>query len=86
MIAGLVDDPIPNIRFNVAKALESLIPILEEKTKGESETEPLSKFLDKEVQPVLAKLSTDVDADVRYFATRAMTTAGEFEVSMTEMV
>lgn len=66
MVARLAEDPIPNIRFNVAKALEALTPLL----KGSNDTVPL---VDNEVKPILKHLVEDQDVDVRFFAQRAIT-------------
>ncbi|KAH6589739.1 hypothetical protein BASA50_009832 [Batrachochytrium salamandrivorans] len=60
-------DPIPNIRFNVAKAFGALIPIAK---KSESHA-----LLTDQIKPALVKLSEDPDMDVRYFAQRALLTA-----------
>ena len=61
----LASDPIPNIRFNVAKSMEVLAV-----TFGNS---PEGQVLVKEkIIPSLQTLKNDSDADVRYFATRAL--------------
>lgn len=64
-VISLSNDPIPNIRFNVAKSLETLVPLLKnnESTSGLYETT---------VKPALEKLSEDVDGDVKFFACRAL--------------
>lgn len=78
----LVSDPIPNIRFNVAKSYAVLIETLRklpaEGTLLEAEaagnTAPSSKGQDLVstlILPNLEKLQQDEDADVRYFATTA---------------
>ncbi|KAI9276001.1 armadillo-type protein [Sporodiniella umbellata] len=64
-VVGLVEDPIPNVRFNVAKSLEVLIPIL----KQHPDTE---RFLDTTVHEALQKLSKDPDVDVKWFAEKAI--------------
>ncbi|KAI9319163.1 armadillo-type protein [Dichotomocladium elegans] len=61
-IVSLSNDSIPNIRFNVAKSLENMIPLL----KQDENT------LNNTVHPVLEKLANDSDGDVRFFATRAL--------------
>lgn len=78
----LVSDPIPNIRFNVAKSYAILIDTLrrlpaegtlkdvDEKSTGS----PSSKgqdLISNSILPNLQKLQQDSDADVRYFATTA---------------
>ncbi|KAJ3357795.1 hypothetical protein HDU83_002923 [Entophlyctis luteolus] len=62
---SLAVDPIPNIRFNVAKSLEKLIPLL--RKNG------LAALLSDPIKPTLSKLCDDGDMDVRYFAGRALT-------------
>ncbi|CAG8524239.1 10464_t:CDS:10 [Paraglomus brasilianum] len=69
-VNNLVTDPIPNIRFNVAKSYEVLIPVL----KQSQETGIL---LDTQVKPALDKLKEDMDADVKYFAERAFLAESE---------
>lgn len=64
-VLELVDDPIPNVRFNVAKSLEVLAPILKQ--------DPTTAALvDTQVAEVLKKLSQDKDVDVRWFAEKAL--------------
>ena len=53
-------DPVPNIRFNLAKALERLAASMDEPTKRGA------------VKAVLDTLTTDAEADVRYYAMRAL--------------
>lgn len=61
----LCNDDIPNIRFNVAKALEVLASVLQNDAAGQ-------EIVHKEILPALKKLKDDSDADVRFFATRAL--------------
>lgn len=68
-IIEMSEDPIPNIRFNVAKSLESLIPLL----KNDPNT---VGFIDSLVKTTLDKLSGDQDVDVKFFATRALESYG----------
>lgn len=56
----LARDPVPNVRFNVAKAFERLAPGLER------------SVLATQVRPSLETLSRDTDADVRYYAGKAL--------------
>jgi serine/threonine-protein phosphatase 2A regulatory subunit A len=77
---GLVSDPIPNIRFNVAKSYAVLIDTLRrvpekgtiadggDESKGSAKGQEL---ITSQIMPNLEKLQTDDDADVRYFATTA---------------
>ena len=60
---SLLNDPIPNIRFNVAKALERMIPSLKVANR---------QTIEAHIKPALEKLATDMDQDVRYFAQRAL--------------
>jgi serine/threonine-protein phosphatase 2A regulatory subunit A len=81
MMDRLVGDPIPNIRFNVAKSYKVLIETLrklpEKGTMDDasaSGTSPSPKGLElitNEIMPQLEKLQGDKDVDVRYFATIA---------------
>ncbi|KAJ2781266.1 protein phosphatase 2A structural subunit [Coemansia javaensis] len=64
-LEGLVNDPIPNIRFNVAKSLEPLTAVL----RTSPETAPLEASA---VRPTLARMEEDPDPDVRYFAHRTL--------------
>lgn len=79
----LVTDPIPNIRFNIAKSYQVLIDTLRklpaegslaQAEASGSTTTPSSKgqdLISTEILPNLEKLQQDEDADVRYFATVA---------------
>ncbi|WWC86433.1 uncharacterized protein L201_001310 [Kwoniella dendrophila CBS 6074] len=71
---NLASDPIPNIRFNVAKCLETLALVLNSSTEGQ-------ELISRKVLPALKKLQEDSDADVRFFATKAVerTTGGDGE-------
>ncbi|ODO05915.1 hypothetical protein I350_04976 [Cryptococcus amylolentus CBS 6273] len=61
---NLANDAIPNIRFNVAKCLETLAAVLAQTPEGQ-------ELIHRKVAPALRKLQDDPDADVRYFATKA---------------
>ena len=61
----LVSDPIPNIRFNVAKSLEVIATTLGQSPEGKA-------ILNEKIVPALQGLLSDSDADVRYFASRAL--------------
>jgi serine/threonine-protein phosphatase 2A regulatory subunit A len=54
----LCNDEIPNIRFNVAKALEVLASVLQNDPAGQ-------ELVQNEIIPALQKLQQDTDADVR---------------------
>ncbi|EKG17101.1 HEAT domain-containing protein [Macrophomina phaseolina MS6] len=83
MMEKLVDDRIPNIRFNVAKSYEVLINVLKrlpetgtivELEKAGSSPAGSQRGLDliqNSILPNLEKLQQDDDVDVRYFATTA---------------
>ena len=65
VLTALITDPIPNIRFNVAKSLEELAT-----TYG---TTPAGKTVASErIAPALQGVLNDSDADVRYYAGRAL--------------
>ncbi|TFK77088.1 ARM repeat-containing protein [Pluteus cervinus] len=61
----LAGDPIPNIRFNVSKALEVIAVSYGATPDGR-------EFVHQRVVPVLEHQKNDQDADVRYFAARAL--------------
>lgn len=61
----LAIDPIPNIRFNVAKALEVLATSFSDAPEGK-------EFVKQKIMPVLEQQKNDADADVRYFSMRAL--------------
>lgn len=83
MMDRLVADPIPNIRFNVAKSYAVIIDTLkklpEKGTLTETEstgTKPTpspkgQQLISSSIMPNLEKLQNDSDVDVRYFATVA---------------
>ncbi|KAI9029088.1 armadillo-type protein [Phycomyces nitens] len=66
-VLELKTDPIPNIRFNVAKSLEVLTPILRQ-------SPATADLVNTHVAPALQDLSNDNDVDVRWFAERALLT------------
>ena len=88
MLDKMVEDDIPNIRFNVAKTYSVIINALqklpEEGTlysleKAGTEFTPSEKgmeLIQEKVVPNLNKLMKDEDVDVRFFATTAATAAG----------
>ncbi|RSH92978.1 hypothetical protein EHS25_008426 [Saitozyma podzolica] len=55
---SLANDPIPNIRFNVAKCLETLAGVITGSPEGQEITQ-------RRIIPALKKLQEDSDADVR---------------------
>lgn len=86
ILQQLVADPIPNIRFNVAKSYAVLIDILKRLPDSPSATivemekqgttdfpgsDKGQQIIRDEIMPPLEKLMQDDDVDVRYFATTA---------------
>jgi serine/threonine-protein phosphatase 2A regulatory subunit A len=55
---ALANDPIPNIRFNVAKCLEVLAGVLQGSAEGQ-------ELVQRRILGALRKLEGDGDADVR---------------------
>jgi serine/threonine-protein phosphatase 2A regulatory subunit A len=64
-VLRLAGDPIPNIRFNVAKTLDVIAAVMVASPEGMEVTK--SSLL-----PILQQLQADNDADVRYFSGRAL--------------
>lgn len=64
-LLALAKDAIPNIRFNVAKSLEVLAATFSKAPDG-------LELIQTKIVPVLETMKNDSDADVRYFATRAL--------------
>lgn len=84
MLDNLVNDDIPNIRFNVAKSYAVLIDVLKRLPESGSimQLEKENKvpaagsqrgqdLIQSQILPNLEKLQQDDDVDVRYFATTA---------------
>lgn len=72
-VLSLVNDPIPNIRFNVAKALEVLSITLANSPDGKD-------LARTRVVPAVQSLRNDSDPDVRYFAGKAFEKAAQLSV------
>ena len=64
VLARLAADPVPNIRFSVAIALETLAPRMDASTRAVV------------AKPLLASLALDGEADVQHFAMRALAALG----------
>lgn len=64
LTATLATDPIPNIRFNVAKAIGSMIPLLKQSN--------LQAVLIEKIKPTLSKMLEDSDVDVRFYAQQSL--------------
>jgi hypothetical protein len=60
-VLNLAGDPVPNVRFNIAKCLAAIGPKLN------------SSCLQSQIKPCLNKLGDDADFDVRFFASEAVT-------------
>ncbi|KAH3757650.1 phosphoprotein phosphatase A [Pelomyxa schiedti] len=56
----MAQDPVANVRFNVCKTMQAMIPFAEANTVA------------SEIKPLLLKLETDPDRDVQYFAKQAL--------------
>ena len=61
----LAQDPIPNIRFNVAKSMEVVATAFGPTPEGKA-------MIQQKIIPVLEAQKNDPDADVRYFAAKAL--------------
>ncbi|MED6131988.1 hypothetical protein PIB30_015139 [Stylosanthes scabra] len=53
-------DRVPNIKFNVAKVLQAIFPIVDQ------------SVVEKTIRPCLVELSEDPDVDVRFFSNQAL--------------
>lgn len=73
---SLVDDAVPNIRFNVAKLYLVVAATL--KRAGASDKGRADRAVAEEVVPRLQKLLHDSDDDVRYFAAKSIEEIGLF--------
>eukprot|EP00656_Telonema_subtile_P019228 TRINITY_DN204_c0_g1_i1.p1 TRINITY_DN204_c0_g1~~TRINITY_DN204_c0_g1_i1.p1 ORF type:complete len:599 (+),score=184.35 TRINITY_DN204_c0_g1_i1:202-1998(+) len=60
MVAGMATDPVPNVRFNVSKALVKMIPSIDPPSLG------------SKVKPMLQTMCEDPDQDVKYYAYQAL--------------
>lgn len=90
ILAQLVTDPIPNIRFNVAKSYAVLVDIfrrvpddntttlveLEKSGAAGNGSARGQELIRSEVMPQLEKLMQDDDVDVRFFASTAAKGSG----------
>lgn len=65
-IDKLVEDPVPNIRFNVAKLYKVVVDALVEKAEGDRDS--IHRLIQLDIMPKLEKLHHDDDFDVRFFA------------------
>jgi len=72
-VLSLVSDPIPNIRFNVAKALEVLVISLAPSAEGK-------ELATGKIMPAVQALKNDSDPDVRFFAGKAFEKAVQLSI------
>lgn len=90
VVIKMSNDQVANVRFNVAKSLQKIGPVLDSKyvpppslsfpqcdvaSLSSASVTTLSfllSALQTEVKPVLEKLATDSDMDVKYFAQEAI--------------
>lgn len=61
----LASDPVPNIRFNVAKTFAKVIPIVQK-------LDTLAKGHNDHIKSALVKLTEDNDVDVRFYSQKAL--------------
>ncbi|KAK9453564.1 armadillo-type protein [Dipodascopsis uninucleata] len=89
---SMIDDPIPNIRFNVARSYESILGLLREKAAADDaeiedkmvdsdgakkgRLEEANEIIQHTIVPNLEKLKEDDDIDVRFFANKSLQAAG----------
>jgi serine/threonine-protein phosphatase 2A regulatory subunit A len=59
----LAADPVPNVRFNVAKCFEAIAPDLSKLDQT---------LLQDKVKPCLTTMCADTDDDVKFYAGRAL--------------
>jgi serine/threonine-protein phosphatase 2A regulatory subunit A len=71
-ILNMVDDPVPNIRFNVAKSLQVLIPLL--LPENHYKQQEYAYRVVSLIKDPLTKLCDDSDSDVQFYSTRALNT------------
>jgi len=60
LVVRMVKDPVPNIRFNAAKILHGLVPLLD------------GTVVQSHIKPVLNQLYEDQDRDVKHYASLAL--------------
>ncbi|KAA8911270.1 hypothetical protein TRICI_003850 [Trichomonascus ciferrii] len=67
-VTSLMEDPIPNIRFNIAKTFK----VLADAYHKNCSSEEYEKIVADDIVPRLHKLAQDQDVDVRYFASKSL--------------
>jgi serine/threonine-protein phosphatase 2A regulatory subunit A len=60
---------VPNVKFNVAKMLEKIVPLVD------------PAVVDQTIRPCLTELSEDGDSDVRFYAKQAMYACDSMQAS-----
>jgi len=60
LVLRMAKDRVPNIRFNVAKTIQVLTPLLD------------ATVIETRIKPVLNDLFEDTDRDVKFFAQQAL--------------
>lgn len=73
---GMVGDPIPNIRFTVARSYESVSLLARAKAAAEEERSAAESMISDIILPSLEKLKTDEDVDVRFYADKSLKAIG----------
>ena len=63
VIVSAAKDKVPNVKFNVAKMLQRVTPLLDR------------AIIDRTIKPCLAELCDDTDMDVRFYARQALLAA-----------
>ena len=63
VIVSAAKDKVPNVKFNVAKMLQRIAPLLDR------------PVIERTIKPCLAELSDDSDMDVRFYARQALACA-----------
>ncbi|KAM9933441.1 hypothetical protein OXX80_006945, partial [Metschnikowia pulcherrima] len=66
-VSHLTADPVPNIRFNVAKSYLVIVEALAKNPDAD-----VSKLIDDEIVRHLNVLQGDADVDVRYYANSSL--------------
>jgi len=60
IISPMASDPVPNVRFNICKAMKKMTPAMDQAAVG------------NRIRPMLQTMCEDPDADVKYFAGQAL--------------
>jgi serine/threonine-protein phosphatase 2A regulatory subunit A len=68
-VIGCSKDRVPNVKFNVAKMLEKIVPLVDQ------------VVVDQTIRPCLAELTEDSDSDVRFYAKQAMYACDSMQAS-----